>query len=69
VALVVFLGGESADRAKREAAEQVGPGFALHVTALMINESGRHKRVSAVVAAWNDKEVRDISVHWEEGGN
>ena len=69
VALMVFLGGESADRAKREAAEQVGPGFALHVTSLMINESGGHKRVSAVVAAWNDKEVRDISVHWEEAGN
>jgi hypothetical protein len=69
VALLVFLGGESADRAKREAAEQVGPGFALHVTSLMINESGRHKSVSAIVAAWNDKEVRDIPVHWEEGGN
>jgi hypothetical protein len=69
VALLVFLGGESGDRAKRAAAEQVGPGFALHVTSLMINESGRHKRVSAVVAAWNDKEVRDISVRWEEGGN
>jgi hypothetical protein len=66
VALVFFLGGESADRAKREAAEQVGPDFALHVTSLMISESGRHKSVSAVVAAWNDKEVRDISVHWEE---
>jgi hypothetical protein len=66
LALIVFLGGESADRAKREAAEQVGPGFDLHVTSLMINESGRHKNVSAVVAAWNDKEVRDISVHWEE---
>jgi hypothetical protein len=69
VALVVFLGGESAERAKREAAEHVGPGFALHVTSLMINESGRHKSVSAVVAAWNDKEVRDISVHWEEAGD
>jgi hypothetical protein len=69
VALLVFLGGDSADRAKREAAQQVGSGFALHVTSLMINESGRHKRVSAVVAAWNDKEVRDIPVHWEEEGN
>jgi hypothetical protein len=67
VALAVFLGGESADRARRAAAEQLGPGFALHVTSLMINESGRHKSVSAVVAAWNDKEVRDIWVHWEEG--
>lgn len=67
VMLAFFLSGESANRAKQEAAKEIGPGFALHVTSLMINESGRHKSVSAVVAAWNDKEVRDISVHWEEG--
>jgi hypothetical protein len=66
VVLTIFLNGESADRAKREAASQVGPGFSLHVTSLYINESGRHKSVSAVVAAWNDEEVRDIPVHWEE---
>jgi hypothetical protein len=67
--LAVFLNGESANRAKREAAKEVGPGFALHVTSLYINDSLRHKSVSAVVTAWNDKEVRDIQVHWEEGGN
>jgi hypothetical protein len=69
VALLVFLGGESADRAKREAAEQVGPGFALHVTSMMIRESRHHRSVSAVVAAWNDKELRKLSVHWDEAGN
>jgi hypothetical protein len=67
VVLAVFLSGETADRAKREAAKEVGPGFSLHVTTLSINESGRHKSVLAMVAAWNDKEVRDIWVHWEEG--
>jgi len=41
----------------------------VHVTSLYINESGRRKSVSAVVAAWNDKEVRDIPVHWEESDN
>jgi hypothetical protein len=69
VALMIFLGGESADRAKREAAEQVGSGFALHVTSLLINKSGSHKSVSAVVTAWNDKEVRRIPVQWEEEAN
>lgn len=66
--LAIFLSGESAERAKREAAKAVGPGYELHVTSLNIMESGRHKKVSAVVAAWNDKEVRDIPVQWEEGG-
>jgi hypothetical protein len=65
--LAIFLGGESAERAKREAAREVGPGFALRVTSLYVNDSPGHKRVSAVVTAWNDKEVRDIPVQWEEG--
>lgn len=67
--LTLLLGGESADRAKRQAAKEVGPGYSLQVTSLRINESGRHKSVSAVVTAWNDKEVRDIPVQWEEEGN
>jgi hypothetical protein len=68
VVLMVFLSRESADRAKREAAKVVGPGFSFHVTSISINESARHKSVSAVVAAWNDKEVRDVPVHWEDEG-
>jgi hypothetical protein len=69
VMLTLILGGESAERATREAAKEVGPGFSFHVNSLNINQSGRHKSVSAVVAAWNDKEVRDISVLWEEVRN
>jgi hypothetical protein len=65
--LAILLNGESAERAKREAAKEVGPGFAYHVTSLYINDSPGRKRVSAVVTAWNDKEVRDVPVHWEEG--
>ena len=64
--LAIFLSGESAERAKREAAKAVGPGFALRVTSLYVNDSPGSKRVSAVVTAWNDKEVRDIPVQWEE---
>jgi hypothetical protein len=67
--LTIFLDGDSAERAKREAAKEVGPGFTLHVTSLYISDSPGHKRVSAVVTAWNDKEVRDIPVQWEEEGN
>jgi hypothetical protein len=64
--LTVFLNGESSERAKREAAKEVGPGFAFHVTSLYVNDSPGHKTVSAVVTAWNNKEVRDIPVQWEE---
>jgi hypothetical protein len=64
--LAILLNGESAERARQEAAKEVVPGFAFHVTSLYINDSLGHKRVSAVVTAWNDKEIRDISVHWEE---
>jgi hypothetical protein len=67
--LIIFLNGESAERAKLEAAKTVGPGFALNVTSLYINDSPKHKSVAAVVTAWNDKEVRDIPVHWEEAAN
>jgi hypothetical protein len=69
VMVTLLLRGESAERATREAAKEVGPEFSFHVTSLNINQSGRHKSVSAVVAAWNDKEVRDIPVQWEEGVN
>jgi hypothetical protein len=65
VMLAFFLSGDSAERAKQEAAAKVGPGFAFRVTSLMISESGRHKSVSAVVTAWNDKEIRRVEVHWE----
>jgi hypothetical protein len=54
------------ERAKQEAAKEVGPGYEMQVTSLFITESGRHKSVSGVVAAWNDKEVRDVPVQWEE---
>jgi hypothetical protein len=64
--LAIFLSGESAERAKREAAKAVGPGFALRVTSLYVNDSPGHKRVSAVVTAWNEKGVREIPVQWEE---
>jgi hypothetical protein len=56
--LAILLNGESAERAKQEAAKTVGPGFALHVTSLYINDSAGHKSISAVVTAWNDNEVR-----------
>jgi hypothetical protein len=51
VVLAVFLRGETADRVKREAAKEVGPGFSLSCHYLSTNELGRHKSVLSMVAA------------------
>jgi hypothetical protein len=61
----LILGGESAERAKSIAEAQVGAGYHFHVSSLRIIESPRLKSVSGVVTAWNDKEIKDIPVHWE----
>jgi len=65
VSLHFFLGGESAQRAKSIAEEKMGLGYKLTVRSLSISGSGGATSVSGVVTAWNDKEVREIPVHWE----
>jgi hypothetical protein len=47
------------------AEELVGPGYQLHVSSMRVSRSGHTESVSGVVTAWNDKEIRDIAVHWE----
>lgn len=64
--MAVLLGGESADRAKTMAAQQVGPGYRFHVSSLNIAKNNKGTFVSGVVTAWNDNEIRNIAVHWEE---
>jgi len=64
--MALLLGGESADRAKSLAEKQVGPGYRLHVTSLNIATNDQGTFVSGVVTAWNDNEIRNLSVHWEE---
>jgi len=63
--LHVFLGGESAEHAKSMAEKLVGPGYRLHVSSMRVSTSGHTQSVSGVVTAWNDKEIREIAVHWE----
>lgn len=64
--MAVLLGGESANRAKSIAEQQVGPGYRLHVSSLNIAKNNRGTFATGVVTAWNDSEIRDIPVHWEE---
>lgn len=74
VALVVFmgfflallLGGESAERAKSMAKQQVGPGYRFHVSSLNLVKNNQGTYVSGVVTAWNEKDIRSIPVQWEE---
>jgi hypothetical protein len=64
--MALLLGGESADRAKSMAEQQVGSGFRFHVSSLNIAKSNQGTFVSGVVTAWNDNEIRNLPVHWAE---
>jgi hypothetical protein len=64
--LSVFLGGESASKAKLIAAQQLGDSYRYHVSSLNIQMNSSGKFVSGVVTAWNDQEVKNVPVHWEE---
>jgi hypothetical protein len=62
---LVQLGG-SAEHAKSIAEQQVGAGYRFHVRSLSIVNNSKGKFISGVVTAWNDQEIRNIPVHWEE---
>lgn len=70
VALAVFmgllLGGEAAMKAKAIAAKQLGAKYRYHVTSLSISSNSQGTFVSGTVAAWNDTEIQNVSVEWEE---
>jgi hypothetical protein len=65
----VFLGGESAKRARSMAEKEVGPGYHFYVSSLRVVQSQHVKTVSGTVAAWNDQGVKQIPVHWEQARN
>jgi hypothetical protein len=62
----LMSGSERAERAKKMAEQQVGPGYSYYVSSLRISSGGQKSSVSAVVTAWNDKEIKNISVHWDD---
>lgn len=64
--LALLLGSETAVRAKSMAEKQVGPGYRFQVSSLNIVKNNQGTSVSGVVTAWNDHEIREIPVHWEE---
>lgn len=70
LALGGFLGflyrGDTAREAIRRAEQQVGGGYHLVVTNLTVSSNMREKRVLAIVAAYNDSELKSVRVSWKE---
>jgi hypothetical protein len=74
VGLAVLLGisiplisnGESAERAKSIAKQEVGPGYQLHLSSIRVSSVGHRTNASGVVTAWNHQEIRSVPFHWED---
>ena len=66
VTVPLITNGESAERAKAIAKQQVGPGYQFHVSSIRISTSGHRSSASGVVTAWNQEEVRSIPFSWED---
>lgn len=66
VFLHLLLGGESAAKAAAIAEQQLGASYRYHVSSLNIATNSRGKFVAGIVTAWNNKEIRNVPVSWEE---
>ncbi len=59
--------GQRASRAIETAAAQLGPGYKYHLNSIhWLSASGRGTEVSAIVTAWNDREIRKVPINWQE---
>jgi hypothetical protein len=66
VLLGLMMHGATAGRAVAEARSKVGDDFKFGVTRLnMISSNGR-THVSAVVTAYNEREIKDVAVEWDQ---
>jgi hypothetical protein len=63
---VLSLRSESRKHAEQIAASQVGSGYSFHVTSIRTIWTSKGKKASAVVTAWNNHEIREIEVNWDE---
>jgi len=64
--LFVMLNGKYRQVAETLAEQQLGPGYQFHLSSISTVSTGTGKSVSAIVTAWNDHEIRKISLHWNE---
>lgn len=63
---VLTSSGETAEHAKTIAMQQAGPGYNYYVGSMSTSYGSQGSSTSAVVTAWNEKEVKSIPVHWED---
>lgn len=63
---VKMLNGEYATKARQEVAAQVGAGFEYFTTGVNVQRTPAKTIVFARVQAWNDRELREYPVQWEE---
>ena len=66
VLLSVLMNGESGAKARAMAEQELGAAYLYHVSSLNIVANSQGTFVSGTVTAWNEKEVRDVPVSWEE---
>lgn len=66
IAIPLFSNGESAERAKSIAQQEVGPGYKFHVSSIRVSTVGNKTNASGVVTAWNHQEIRSVPFNWED---
>lgn len=66
VALGFMLHGASSERACAEAKLKTGEGYKFCVSSLNMQSSGGHTHVAAVVTAYNQNEIKNVRVQWDE---
>ncbi len=64
--MAILLGSELVSKAKSMAEQQLGATYRYHVSSLNIMTNGQSTFVTGVVTAWNEKEIRQVPVKWEE---
>ena len=66
-AMFYFMGpGARAERAIAEARKKVGDGYKFNIISWNMQSSGGHSHYSGVVIAYNQTEIRQIPIEWDE---
>jgi hypothetical protein len=63
--LWLTLHGQSGELATALALKQLGPDYRYHLSWISSANNGHGTTVTGVVTAWNDKEIREVLLHWE----
>lgn len=64
--VIILIGGKTAEHAKSIARKELGSNYHFHVSNLNIATSSKGTYVNAIVTAWNDNEIINLPVEWNE---